>query len=287
MKEREEGSRPAVYFLSGESDGVDAIYIGECDSLSDRFRGKHHALEKADWQQIAVASTTDETFNKAHARRAEHLLVEVARSLRRTKVFTDQTSAGKLSDGDAAFARDFADDVALLAEILGVRVFRGRPSPMIAEGKLNEKNNATLSAEIAKRENPAQPFAAINPGHESLNAEIFRFIGARDVSAQMMADGTGFILLAGSELRKSVGGACPTSSLALRTKLHQSDLLEQHPQKPAFLRLRSDFPVGSTSAAAAVLTCTSLRGPHVWEHEATGQRYDKWIDALQRTTTPT
>jgi hypothetical protein len=80
--------------LSGESDGSEAIYIGECDSLVDRFRSKHHAMDKADWQQIALASTTDETFNKAHARRAEHLLVEIARSMRRVDVMTDQTSRG-------------------------------------------------------------------------------------------------------------------------------------------------------------------------------------------------
>ena len=72
-----EGDRPAVYVLTGpDPDGTDrpAVYIGECESLVDRFRSKHHALERAEWAEIYVATTTDGILNKAHALFAEDLL---------------------------------------------------------------------------------------------------------------------------------------------------------------------------------------------------------------------
>ncbi|MGK7867852.1 hypothetical protein ACFHPP_11330 [Falsiroseomonas sp. E2-1-a20] len=272
MKERDEAKRPAIYFLSGEGEAGEVIYIGECDSLAERFRGKHHALEKADWRQITVASTTDETFNKAHARRAEHLLVEASRILRRALVLTDQTSLGKLSDGDAAFAQGFVDDVALLAEIIGVRVFRAPP---------NQAPMQRLDPAKAPR-----PALATPPSLDIAVGDTFRFVGARDINAQMRADGSGFIILAGSELRKSAPGATPPGIIALRNRALQSDLLESHPEKSELMRFKTDFPVGSTSAAAGVLTGTSLRGPHAWLHEAPGRRYDQWIEALQKVETP-
>lgn len=270
LKQREESARPAIYMLSGESDGSEAIYIGECDSLVDRFRSKHHAMDKADWQQIALASTTDETFNKAHARRAEHLLVEIARSMRRVDVMTDQTSPGKLSDGDAAFAQDFVEDVALLAEIVGIRIFRGRDVSVVAKAPLNVPP-PTVRTNI--QSDPIPP---------ATSADVFRFVGGRDLQAQMQADGAKFVVLAGAELRKAVAGACPPSALVIRAKLEQAGLFEQHPTRDGYWRLKADVPVNSTSAAAGLLTGSSLRGPHVWEHEASRQRYDVWLEAAQK-----
>lgn len=272
LKERDEATRPAVYFLSGESDGSDAIYIGECDSLADRFRGKHHAMDKAEWRQIAVAFTTDETFNKAHARRAEHLLVDTARALRRAKVFTDQTSPGKLSDGDAAFTRDFVNDVALLAEILGIRVFRGRQSEAPHE----------RAAAPLPRPKPAESRVVPEESRSNLVGDTFRFTGARDIAARMRADGAGFLVLSGSEMRKGVLSACPPSALNVCNRVMEGRLAEQIPEKPDHLRLTADVPTTSTSTAAGLLTGTSLRGPHVWEHEGTGLRYDRWLESVQR-----
>lgn len=277
LREREEADRPAVYFLSGDDEGSDVIYIGECDSFGDRFRGRHHALAKAEWQQVTLATTSDETFNKAHARRAEHMLVERARELKRSRVFTDQTSPGKLSEGDAALASDFVADVALMAEIIGVRVFRGRE---LIQAPSAAPNVGPVSTSFVPLE-MAPASVATNLPFSADTDDVFRFTGVRDVEGLMKIDGTRFILLAGSEVRQSNSPSCPSAVLPVRERLISAGLAEPIGTRPGYLRLKVDVPAGSTSAAAGILAGTSLRGPHVWEHIRSGLRYDRWIENQQ------
>ena len=117
---RPEAARPAVYLMLGRSfdDAQEVVYIGECDSLANRFK-QHHKEEAADWTEIFSATTTESTFNKAHARLAEHLLVQRAKVINRASVLTSLTSPGVLDEGDKAFTAEFVENVVTLTQILG------------------------------------------------------------------------------------------------------------------------------------------------------------------------
>lgn len=261
LKTRDEAQRPAVYFLTGEEgDGSGVIYVGECDSLADRFKAKHHAMDKADWRQVVVASTTDGVFNKAHARRAEHLLVARAKDLDRFKVMTDQTSPGKLDEGDAALAREFVANVVLLAEIMGVSAFRPKPSKPSG-------NQASV------------PGPDDGPVPVTLDGPVFRIAGVKGVDAKLRTDGEGFLLLGGSQAKAAEAPSCPPMARTLRAQAIKSGALVAGPT-PGLLTFTGDLPVPSTSTAGSVVSGNSISGPASWVHEGTNQTYAEWVQSL-------
>lgn len=256
LRKRDEARRPAVYFLVGDDlqQQREAVYIGECDSLDDRFASTHHASDRADWRHIFVASTTDRTFNKAHARRAEHLLVQRALETKRSVVLTRQTSAGELDDGDSAFAREFATNVFVLAEILGISVFR--PSPTAAAAGA-EANSATAPASTR---------------------EVFEFsYTGQAVPAQMVIDGKDFVVLKGSKALADDKKGLPDSIRAMRQAARAAGLLVKDPADSSFEVFTADHPASSTSAAGSMIYGSSCAGPIAWRHATTRQTYKDWI----------
>lgn len=255
LRKRDEAKRPAVYFLVGDDlqQQREAVYIGECDSLDDRFASSHHASDRADWRHIFVASTSDRTFNKAHARRAEHLLVQRASETKRAVVLTKQTSAGELDDGDSAFAREFVSNVFVLAEILGVNVFR-RPATVTVGGEANTAGAPTTGRDVFE----------------------FSYTG-QAIPAQMVIDGRDFVILKGSKALADDKKGLPDSIRAARQAARATGLLVKDPANPGFEVFTADYPASSTSAAGSMVYGSSCAGPIAWRHAVTRQSYKDWI----------
>lgn len=254
LRKRDEARRPAAYFLVGDDlqQQREAVYIGECDSLDDRFAGSHHALDRADWRHIFVASTSDRTFNKAHARRAEHLLVQRALETKRAAVLTKQTSAGELDDGDSAFAREFVTNVFILAEILGVGVFRPPPTVVAANGTSSVPTQAG-------------------------SQELFEFsYTGQAIPARMVIDGKDFVILKGSKALAEDKTGLPDSIRAMRQAARAAGLLVKDPADPNFEVFTADHPASSTSAAGSMVYGSSCAGPIAWRHAVTRQSYKDW-----------
>lgn len=255
LRKRDEAKRPAIYFLVGDDlqQQSEAVYIGECDSLDDRFASPHHAADRADWRHIFVASTSDRTFNKAHARRAEHLLVQRAQETKRSIVLTKQTSAGELDDGDAAFAREFAANVFVLAEILGVSVFR--PFPTATQGSGTNADTAPLG-----------------------DQDVFEFsYTGQVIPARMVIDGKAFIILKGSKAVADDKKGLPDSIRAMRQAARAAGALVKDPANPSFEVFTADHTTSSTSAAGSMVYGSSCAGPIAWRHATSRQSYKDWI----------
>ena len=257
---RPEANRTAVYFLHGEQfePTSDAIYVGECDAIARRFNGQHHAMEKAEWRQLVVAFSSDAIFNKAHARRSEHLLTERARLAARAKLFTERSGPGELDEGDTAFAEQFVADVVTLAEILGFPAFR-----------------ATGSARSLPK---TQNTAATNGTPE--DEQLFRYVGEARFDAKMRVEGDDFVVLAGSQARADETPGCADSIKALRSRAREAGVLTADEAAGTLLVTR-DFPVGSTSAAGGLIGGRNSRGPNEWVHSSTGRTYAQWVSAKQ------
>ena len=262
---RPESNRTAVYFLHGEEyePPSDAIYVGECDAVSRRFNGQHHAMEKAEWRQLVVAFSSDAIFNKAHARRAEHLLTERARVTARAKLFTERSGPGELDEGDTAFAEQFVADVVTLAEILGFPAFR-------ATG-------------IARQ--PARPLGTATTAATAEDDALFRYTGEAKYEAHMRIEGDEFVVLANSKARADETPGCADSIRALRTRAKEAGVLVAD-QSSTSLTVTRDFPVGSTSAAGGLIGGRNSRGPNEWVHVASGRTYAQWLSAKQQTAQP-
>jgi hypothetical protein len=259
LMRRPESQKTAVYLLVGSQfETTDpAIYIGECDAVSRRFNGHHGAFEKADWRLLVVASTSDSIFNKAHARRVEHLLVERAKAADRSRVFTEKSGPGDLDEGDAAVAEAFLADTVMLAETLGVDAFRGPASPSTSKPVVIKKSEGGAS-------DPA----------------LFRFIGEPSLEAKMRVVGDECVVLSGSTARLVETDGCPPSVRAARSKAQSLGLLATSEDGKA-LRVVSDIPTGSPSGAGGLVAGRACRGPTEWVHVSSGQTYGIWLQSKQ------
>ena len=266
---RPEAKRPGVYFLIGtpvleqENPGLaEAIYVGECDSLSDRFERNHHRQDSADWSQIFFATTTEGAFNKAHARVAEDLLVEKARDAKRVDVLTQRTSPVSVDEGDMAFAEEFVTNTLILAQTLGVNAFRPSASVQIKQISIGTKENLDITGLSGK----------------SHSAE-FRFAYTSEpIDARMLVDGRDFVILAGFYAKKVVGKGLSQTLLAMRKSAEATGILMPI-DDDRYLKFSADYVTSSTSAAGSMIYGSACAGPIAWKNVLTGQTYKDWVEA--------
>ena len=260
---REEARRPGVYFLVG-SPKLDAatvyeqaIYIGECDALADRFGSKHHKADDAEWSQIFLVTTSEGTFNKAHARQAEFLLRERAEEAKRALVLTKVAASGKLDEGDGAFAAEFVANAVLLAQTLGLTLFRAP-----ARSEARSPDLLHLKGDLQVSEGPLPTFR-------------FEYTN-NPINAEMVLDGAEFVLKKGSLALSRDGEGLPLSVVAKRQAARETGLLAPTSDKK-FEEFTSDYSTTSPSAAGAMIYGSSCAGPVAWRHVVTRQTYRDWL----------
>lgn len=263
---RDEAKRPAVYFLVGtplDATGQafdQSIYVGECDSLAERFSGGHHKAEAAEWSQIFVATTSEGTFNKAHARLAEHRLRERAVQANRAEVLTKSSSEGRIDEGDAAFANEFVENVVLLAQTLGLNLFR-LPVTRISSVPKPLGDQATQSV--------------VAPGNTEPEIFEFDYRKGETIRARMALDGSEFVVLAGSLARaKDLEGLSQTIAEKRRAAREAGILV---PDQPGLERFTRDYATSSPSAAGSMVYGSSCAGPIAWRHVHSGLLYKDWL----------
>lgn len=259
---RSEAQRPAVYFMTGtaiepDQEFDEVVYIGECDSLADRFK-QHHKQDSADWAQIFVATTTESTFNKAHARLAEHLLVERARASKRARVLTINTSPGDVDEGDRAFTQEFVLNVVTLAQTLGVLLFR-----------------PTLESRTGSQAVGASGSDETPPVGASIQNEFYFQYTTEKISARMVTDGKDFVILKGSKARPD-GVGIPARIKELRSVARSTGVLVKEPGD-VFETFKDNFATTSSSAAGSMVYGSACSGPSAWHHVATNQAYRVWV----------
>jgi hypothetical protein len=267
---RDEAKRPAIYFLVGtplmtsDTGFEQSIYVGECDSLAERFSGGHHKAEAAEWNQIFLATTSEGTFNKAHARLAEYRLRDRAADARRAEVLTMAASEGRIDEGDAAFAGEFVDNVVLLAQTLGLTLFR----PPVSRGRPaaapSSAGTAAASVALPIQTTPTEP-------------DLFAFDHRKGevIRAQMAVDGTEFVVLAGSLARADDLEGLSNTIRQKRVSAREAGVLKA--DVAGFERFTQDYPTGSPSTAGSMVYGSACAGPIAWRHIKSGLLYKDWL----------
>jgi hypothetical protein len=303
---RPEANRPAVYFMVGVPLPPDEIeessigtklefdevaYIGECDSLVNRF-AQHSQARAADWGQIFLATTTETTFNKAHARLAEHLLCNRARGAGRAELYTKTTSPGNIDadPGDVAYTHEFVENVAMLAQALGILLFRPllrvnrqvASSTTYSTGTEPESNSTSQSAgsESTTRKTDDESETMDNEielRQQSIKLPtfIFRYHG-NSTPARMITDGKDFVILKGSKARATDFPSLPAGVKRMRETARLIKSLGPDELDNSLEIFEADFPTTSASAAGSMVYGASCAGPRAWFHEGTNLSYDEW-----------
>jgi hypothetical protein len=269
-----------VYFLLGvtvpqapadSDDGTQAddfvprsvAYIGQTGSLRRRF-ASHHRMNAADWSVLFLATTNCGFLNSAHAVFAEKFLTERADSAGVRKLI-NQTSDVHLDDGDRAFATEFAENVVVLAQILGADLFR---TPL-SHSHVAVTGNPTGAASLSNAPDRSSPGEG--------TAFEFRYAKKMPIPATMVVSGSRFWVKAGSKAldRAKIKVAAVAD---LRERAQTEGYLTSQPVGQ-FLEFVRDMDFSSPSAAGAIVYGSACAGPDAWWLPGTDVSYRQWLQA--------
>ena len=122
LSQREEASRPGIYFLIGIDDetGEPTAYVGEAEQVAKRL--KQH-LSKDFWNQVVAFVSKDENLTKAHIKYLEGKLIELGLQAGQGVIQNNQSSGARLPEADQAEMDIFLDRVLKLLPIMGTALF--------------------------------------------------------------------------------------------------------------------------------------------------------------------
>lgn len=228
---REELSSTGVYLLFGKSDissNKDVVYIGEAENIIKRL--SQHLNEKDYWNEAIVFISKDENLNKAHIKYLENRLHQIASNVNRYEVKNSNTpTLPSIAESDQAEMEEFIENIKMLVNILGFKVFE--------ELRQTKENTSKSDNKLYIK-------------------------AARGADAQGQQTSDGFVVFQGSEVATTIVNSYPDAMNKLRSKLTEEKVIIEENEK---LILQTDYLFSSPSAAAAIVMGRSANGLVEWK----------------------
>jgi len=225
--DRDDLGSTGVYLLFGkDEEGKEQVYIGEAESILKRLN--QHLTQKDFWNETIVFVSKDENLNKAHIKYLENRLHDIATVANRYKIenYVIPTQSS-ISESDRAEMEEFIDNIKLLVNTLGHKVF-------------DEKRDFK----------PKQ------------KQETFFLKAARGADAQGEPTSDGFVVFKGSKAAGSTVASITPSFLTLRQKLIKEGVLVD---KGEFYEFPDDYIFSSPSTAACMVLGRNANGLTEWK----------------------
>lgn len=255
---RPEVEKTGVYVLIGadsESPGRKKIYIGEGDTIITRLSAHNKAEDKDFWDECVLFVSKDQNLTKAHVRYLEGRLIKLAAGAKRATLTngTAPTVDGWLPEADEVEMEEFISQARLLLGSLGYDLFESQTTP--------------VASPIAS--NVGVPAPAQSP--------TFQYAGDGFAATCLVdADAGQFIVTSGSLARKLETASLQPTYKNLRKQLLDNEVLVEHDQSS--YRFTQDYPFGAPSAAAQVVSGSTVNGRAAWR-TGSGQTLADWQDA--------
>lgn len=115
-----------IYLLFGKNEeNEDLVYIGEAENVLNRLN--QHLSSKDFWNETIVFFSKDENLNKAHIKYLENRLHNIASKTNRYIIENAVTpTQSSISESDRAEMEEFIDNIKLLVNTLGHKVFEDK-----------------------------------------------------------------------------------------------------------------------------------------------------------------
>lgn len=212
--------------MGKDAEGKDQVYIGEAEEVYKRLT--QHLNQKDFWNEVIVFISKDENLNKAHIKYLESRMYDIANTIKRYKLdnssFPTQSS---ISESDRAEMEEFLDNVKLLVNTLGHKVFE------------------------EKRE------------FQSRSQQNIFFISApRGANAQGQPTSEGFVVFKGSKIANDIVPSFSPQMQNLRERLQASGIIKV---TDGIWEITEDYIFGSPSTAAAIVMGRSANGLTEWK----------------------
>lgn len=270
LAQRSETRRTGIYILTGDDPNnplKEQIYVGESDNVLSRLTQHNSDSAKDFWSRTIIVISKDENLTKAHIRYLESRMLQIATNARRaTLVNGTAPTPPSLPEPDIADMEFFLEQLLLLLPVLNFSF--ANPTPTTITSSTVVPSTSTI-VNIAPQSNSVV-FAATNPGY---SAE------AQEVNGQ-------FIVLKGSRARKVATPSLGETYIDIRTAyLKDGRLIES--TDGLHLEFTVDVAFKSPSAAACVVSATSVNGRNFWKVRGTSQTYNQWDENRVSATTLT
>jgi hypothetical protein len=247
-----------VYVLIGadsESPGRKKIYIGEGDTIITRLSAHNKAEDKDFWDECVLFVSKDQNLTKAHVRYLEGRLIKLAADAKRATLTngTAPNVKGWLPEADEVEMEEFISQARLLLGSLGYDLFESQ----------------TTSTVLPTAGDVALPVPEQSP--------TFQYTGdGFNATCVVDADAGQFIVTSGSLARKYETASLQPTYKNLRKQLLENGVLVEQGQNS--YRFTQDYPFGAPSAAAQVVSGSTVNGRAAWKTEG-GQTLADWQDA--------
>ena len=229
--DRPELENTGIYILFGKSDkseNKELAYIGEAEGVYNRLND--HLARKDFWNEALVFMSKDENLNKAHIKYLESRLHEIAKKVNRYDLENGNIpTRSTISESDRAEMEEFLENIKLLVNALGYKIFEELRKDQTVEEQINN---------------------------------TFYIDAARGANAKGQMTNEGFVVLKDSEIVTSPTSAFPQNLIKLRQSLIDDEVIVQVNNKLVF---REDYLFSSPSAAAAVVMGRSANGLTEWK----------------------
>lgn len=229
--DRPELENTGIYILFGKSDkseNKERAYIGEAEGIYKRLN--QHLSAKDFWNEALVFVSKDENLNKAHIKYLESRLHEMAVKVNRYDLENGNSPPrSTISESDQAEMEEFLENVKLLVNTLGFKIFE----------------------ELRKIQT-----------YEEQIKSTFSINAARGANAKGQMTNEGFVVLRNSEIAGSFTKSFPKNLISLRQSLIDDTIVASINGKLIF---KEDFLFSSPSAAAAVVMGRSANGLIEWK----------------------
>ncbi len=243
--DRDDLGSTGVYLLFGkDEEGKDQVYIGEAETILKRLN--QQLTQKDFWNETIVFVSKDENLNKAHIKYLENRLHDIAMVANRYKIENSIIpTQSSISESDRAEMEEFIDNIKLLVNTLGHKVF-------------DEKRDFK----------PKQ------------KQQTFFLKAARGADAQGEPTSDGFVVFKGSKAAGSTVASITPSFLTLRQKLIKDGVLVD---KGEYFEFPDDYIFSSPSTAACMVLGRNANGLTEWKLK--GGKSLKEFESSDKTTT--
>ena len=251
----DEAQHMGVYFLVGASEESDkpAVYIGQTSDLVARL--KSHNRDKEFWQRAFVAVSLTQNLTAAHTLYLEKLLIQRVAQVGRNALHYGNSGSQSIQTPDwiCADCEDIFENIDTLLTTLNQPMLE--PLMPMNSNRLPEKTMVQVKEDVESASEPVRFYC------KGLNADAYGYYTDE-----------GFVLQAGSLLRKQAVASLGDAAVRIRTEwLQQGLLLEESPQQ---LKLTEEMLLNQPSTASQVVLARPSNGWVEWK-TATGQTLDE------------
>ena len=234
-KERDDLNRDGVYFLLGEKDGREKIYVGQAGSRKNgkgilgRLSEHDRNGDKTFWTEAIVFTTTDNSFGPTEISWLENKFCNMAIKAARCEVMNgNEPPPGNVSEEKESELEEQVEFAKLILGAIGYKIFEP-PQKILPPTPIDSDEEIFFLSRFVKR------------------------LG-RKINAQMKRTPTGYKVLAGSDVS-------PLDTDALSAPMKKL----RHSEKVVNEKLIEDMEFSSPSTAAGFVLGMSVDGNKQWK----------------------